>query len=786
MGKTAGGKRNAGILSAEDLYRSLLALFYGAVLYIFLGRYIKLQDFHFLHVLSGVFAVIFVSLFVSLKGRMKLMAGAFFLSLVVLVGSLVEWKNVREILVFYPKWLFKKTPETDRMLRTGCECIQAGLLFLAGFLLAFLVSGRAVWKAVISGICFAGLIVLMANGVRVPHLGSVVVIVLLVMSVTELLRQKSGKQKKGSGARFLMYIAPVFLIYGALVYTMPAPEKPYDWATFRDAYRVIEERVRKFSQNLVLNRGRAYSFSYSGFSEDAYLGGDVRAADRENLVLDMRYRLGSTLYLEGRIMDTFDGKEWIISENPEGSDYALDSFMTFYAVSEFDPSYPADYLTRDEMTVTYRYLKTDAVFLPQKCYFLESENNEKLKTDADGNLFFRGRRGYGTAYRVKYSRMNLGSPYFRTLLESEPLPPDPEELNRQYYRFTSGDSPYMVQDLKDYSERMHRIFGQAPEISGETAAYLEEALQGTEEGSLDRLYRIEELLSSYEYSASPGRLPKSIGNETDFLDYFLLEKRSGYCSYFATAFVLLARNEGYPARYVQGFLVSPGDSGTMIVKSSMSHAWPEVFMDGIGWIPFEPTPGYASYRYTAWRTAQREEKESSDGSGTGMMPEELPTEEGEAFDPDLIRPAPEEEEEFDFHLLYRVIRSVLLSLGVLLALLVLFVIFERIILRIRYLRKDPKGRFILSSERLLLMLAAFGVRRRDNETIRELSIRARKTLPLNADALSFLNDYEAVLYGGSFREKQARGKLDSCTEELYKALRESKPLRYVLFRIIYG
>ena len=107
----------------------------------------------------------------------------------------------------------------------------------------------------------------------------------------------------------------------------------------------------------------------------------------------------------------------------------------------------------------------------------------------------------------------------------------------------------------------------------------------------DRLERIEKLLSSFEYSTSPGDLPETVRSEADFADYFILEKKEGYCTHFATAFVILARSCGIPARYVQGYSVLSRAAGFEVL-SDRTHAWPEAYIDGVGWLIFEPTPGY--------------------------------------------------------------------------------------------------------------------------------------------------------------------------------------------------
>ncbi len=73
--------------------------------------------------------------------------------------------------------------------------------------------------------------------------------------------------------------------------------------------------------------------------------------------------------------------------------------------------------------------------------------------------------------------------------------------------------------------------------------------------------------------------------------HFLLVDGRGYCVQFATAFALLARLNGIPARYVSGFLVNiPYDSDTAVVPGYASHAWVEIWSPKSGWTVAEATP----------------------------------------------------------------------------------------------------------------------------------------------------------------------------------------------------
>lgn len=125
-----------------------------------------------------------------------------------------------------------------------------------------------------------------------------------------------------------------------------------------------------------------------------------------------------------------------------------------------------------------------------------------------------------------------------------------------------------------------------------------------------------------EYSLSPGKLKEG----RDYVEDFLRYKKKGYCTAYASAGVMLLRYMGVPARYVAGYVIKPdaypkegriavndywssvqdgntqGDFLTnsyrsavrVKVKDNCAHAWAEVYVKGLGFVPVEFTPGYGS------------------------------------------------------------------------------------------------------------------------------------------------------------------------------------------------
>jgi hypothetical protein len=117
------------------------------------------------------------------------------------------------------------------------------------------------------------------------------------------------------------------------------------------------------------------------------------------------------------------------------------------------------------------------------------------------------------------------------------------------------------------------------------------ALQITRDAATlyDKARAIESTLRRIPYSLDVPAPPA----EQDAADYFLFDLQRGYCDYYATAMVVLARAAGLPARLAIGY--APGTAGpatdSWVVTQADAHSWVEIYFPQYGWIPFEPTGG---------------------------------------------------------------------------------------------------------------------------------------------------------------------------------------------------
>jgi len=98
------------------------------------------------------------------------------------------------------------------------------------------------------------------------------------------------------------------------------------------------------------------------------------------------------------------------------------------------------------------------------------------------------------------------------------------------------------------------------------------------------------------------------------IDRFWLDRKSGFCEHYATAFVVILRAMDVPARVVTGFQgaeINPVD-GLHVVRNSDAHAWAEYWTDERGWTRVDPTAAVAPNRIDRPRPPIR-------------YPEQLPT-----------------------------------------------------------------------------------------------------------------------------------------------------------------
>ncbi len=141
--------------------------------------------------------------------------------------------------------------------------------------------------------------------------------------------------------------------------------------------------------------------------------------------------------------------------------------------------------------------------------------------------------------------------------------------------------------VPEYPEWIRSRYLALPESVPDRVLGLAEEIVANQPTSYDQAKAIETFLRSYPYTLALPAPP----SDRDVADYFLFDLQTGYCDYYATSMVVLARAVGLPARVVVGYVGGQLDeeNNHYLVSEADAHTWVEIYFSGFGWIPFEPT-----------------------------------------------------------------------------------------------------------------------------------------------------------------------------------------------------
>jgi transglutaminase-like putative cysteine protease len=148
---------------------------------------------------------------------------------------------------------------------------------------------------------------------------------------------------------------------------------------------------------------------------------------------------------------------------------------------------------------------------------------------------------------------------------------------------------------EDYPDWVTERYLTVPSTVPEQVISLALDLTAIEPTPYDRAKAIENHLRGFPYNLDIPAPPRN----RDVVDYFLFTLKEGYCDYYASAMVVLARAAGLPARLVIGYAngIYDADNDQYIVTAADAHSWPEIYFPTIGWIEFEPTAGLPPLEY---------------------------------------------------------------------------------------------------------------------------------------------------------------------------------------------
>ncbi len=286
------------------------------------------------------------------------------------------------------------------------------------------------------------------------------------------------------------------------------------------------------------------------------------------------------MYLKGMVGEVYSGTSWDSLEKSTLAEYE-DMFYWLHKYGYYSQSSIANaQILTDEETETMRMQVATIGACKENIYVPYALSGNDVLDEAligDSEVYASKETGI---YSYEYT---LGSVPQWYLAQNALAATQTEEKTVEYLR---NEESYRDFVYKNYLQLTNASIGVLDRVLGT------EKKQRTLAEIRKNIFDTLEKHLVYDESV----VTKNSGN--DFFQYFMEQTKAGYSVHYATAAVLMLRYYGVPARYVEGYFLSAAEaedyeSGeTIILTESHAHAWAEYYLDGIGWIPFEVTPGY--------------------------------------------------------------------------------------------------------------------------------------------------------------------------------------------------
>ena len=632
---------------------------------------------------------------------------------------------------------------------------------LIGFTAGELICFSKIIRVIVSAAGIGWMAVCPVFGFAVEKLFVAAGFMIVLLTVTELVQSTWEKQGHTGRKGHVVYLSPFIFIIAIFVFVMPAPDKPYDWGLAVKIYEFVTDTVEglvdSISDLFSENTGTNPAETAIGFSERGDITGSVSGGHKKALTVSGLSTYVDQIRLSGQTFTDFDGKQWTNNDDSDAHANLIDTISMCAAVDDYTDR-DNDYVRRTYVKIDYDGIDTEHVFIPLKSV----PDNYGLQTDSyiekGGNIRWSESRSEGSMYSISYFIQNSDNKIIDDFMEKAKAP-TPESYKTSEGRLNTNKlSDCGYEDYLSYVEHIKKTYSDAPVLSQELRAYMDKVYDGAK-SDYDKMNRLESMLRGFDYTLSPGPLPDSIKDASDFLDYFMLEKKEGFCTHFATAFVLLARAEGMSARYVQGYMANTKGKTSVNVRNSDAHAWPEVYFEGPGWVSFEPTASLNAGHFY-WKT--REEKDMDKNPLVFDFTGEDEAEDGVGS--------------VGLHIEWYMI-AIPIAVGILFIILAFML---RRVMNVIGLKKMTEGKkLVYLCEQNLVILKLFGVGIRTNETLYEYR---QRLLGEDIKDVGFLDEYEIYLY----KEEVADGATDrikSDKEMLLLSLKKKsirKYLRYLM------
>ncbi|WP_313289413.1 transglutaminaseTgpA domain-containing protein [Exiguobacterium sp.] len=432
---------------------------------------------------------------------------------------------------------------------------------LISFLIAYLARRTFPNRGFVFGLAFGVIGFIAYCDTWTDYSGETFILYPIILSLVLLYATEVNERPRAS------YVRPLsaLFIMGAVI--VVAVQSPVINATWQDSWYDLTSGLEGEGEPTNAIQKVGYG------NNDEQLGGPFQMDDREVFQVESE----GNRYWRVETKDIYTGKGWILSEsNPEIDGRGF--FSTF----------GTEVKTREE-TATFEMAR-ELPFVPYNGDNVRVEVNQQRQNvlvDLENQkISYLDEADRQRNYRIDYSYPLFTEEQLQT---DEPVNLSENETER-YLQLPEG-LPQRVRDLANQIvENKKTPWDKARAIEN----YFEE--------------------ENFEYNTEDVAVPKE---NQDYVDQFLFETKLGYCDNFSTSATVLLRAAGLPARWVKGFTGGESDViGAAVtsytVRNKNAHSWVEVYIEGPGWVPLEPTVSFDGVgQYTIDRETNNETEQAN-------------------------------------------------------------------------------------------------------------------------------------------------------------------------------
>ncbi|MCR5213024.1 MAG: hypothetical protein K6E10_01280 [Eubacterium sp.] len=390
------------------------------------------------------------------------------------------------------------------------------------------------------------------------------------------------------------YYMGVLLLMGILLMFLPTYDHPMKWEFVKKAAGAVKGAVIYVINEVDYFVGGFVGggASFSGYTENGKLTGSVTSDITDQMLVD-GLSDGKMMYLEGGTYLSINKEGLYDKQNidPLYNAWFVEFINCLYQAN-VDREMAACFSHVQSLDVKYTYMRTKDLIHPNNLLLIEEDLQNGLGK----------KEGKGFSYNLQYMEIDYASPYLLSALQSA----NENGIVYQDYdtivKYTSDVYKINLPDKiseENYEKIVENINEGLPEEYLDTSFATDklkeltmEIIDGAE-SDYEKAKRIETYLRQYSYSANI-----DLRDSDNYVEDFIFDVQKGYCVHFASSMMVMLRIAGVPSRYVGGFLHTVNASGK--VTSNESHAWPEGYIKGLGWVVFEPTSGEASAESLGW------------------------------------------------------------------------------------------------------------------------------------------------------------------------------------------